>query len=104
MTWGQAALIVLTALPFVACDSLAARWGKFNCWWSFAGMCILAPIGYILFGFLNKTMTLSASSGLVNMAIVTMTILIGIFLFKDDVTTPQKWGLALAVVVVYLLA
>ncbi len=96
-------LIFISAALFVYCDYLSTNWARFNSLYSIVGVFVLAPIGYILFGLLTRSKTVSVSSGLVNMFLLIGTILVGIFLFKDALSIKQEMGLVLAVIAIALL-
>ncbi len=96
-------LILLTASFFIICDSLSAYWGRNGGVLYLLLIINLAPIGYFLFALLNRTNSLSISSGLVNMVIIIGTITIGIFGFQDALTVRQIFGLAFSLVAVALM-
>lgn len=95
---------LLTASFFIVCDSLSANWGKTGNITSLIIMFNLAPFGYILFGKLNESTSLSIASGLVNMTIIIGTVLVGIFVFHDTLSTRQIIGLVSAVLAVALMS
>lgn len=99
----QFGLVIACALCFVALDVLSAMWAKNNNKFFLIAILIFAPSGYIIFSILNKYKTLSLSSGLVNTTIAILSILIGIFFFKDEITARQFTGLMFAVISVALL-
>lgn len=96
--------IFACASVFILCDSLSARWGQSGKDVIMHFVIPLAPLGYILFGILNRHSSLSINSGLVNSVIVISTICIGVFFFGDELTVKQMAGLAMAVLAVVLLA
>lgn len=96
-------IVLGSALLFILSDSLSANWGKNGNVWSLVIMCFVAPVGYVLFGLLNRNTSLSVSSGLVNIFLIIGTILIGIFYFDDVLTTRQSFGLIFAIIAVILL-
>lgn len=98
------AFVIFSASLFIASDSFSAKWGKSGSLWALGLMFILAPMGYLMFGLLNRNTTLSVSSGLVNMMLLIGTVLIGIFVFKDELTTRQTAGLVLAFVALGLMS
>lgn len=100
----QWTLILISASAFVLCDYLSANWGKNNSVVSLFIMFSIAPIAYVLFGILNRTKSLSVSSGLVNMLLLIGTILVGIFIFKDQLNIKQIIGLIFAITAIGLLA
>jgi multidrug transporter EmrE-like cation transporter len=95
--------ILLCALLFVVCDTLAANWGKNGSTSSLVAVIFLAPFSYLLFGYLNQHYPLSVVSAWVVVILCICTVLIGIFYFKDPLTTRQMVGLALAIVAISLL-
>lgn len=97
-------LIICCASVFVICDSLAAYWAKTASYAALSIIIALSPFGYILFGELNKKLSLSISSGIVNSIIVLVTISIGIFYFEDELTARQVTGLILALGAVYCIS
>lgn len=62
-------LTVLAAGAFVTCDGLSAHWGKTGSEVSFLAFCVLSPIGYLLFGYLNRFQKLAVAGIVVNLAI-----------------------------------
>lgn len=88
---------------FILCDSLAAHWGKNQSITSLIAVIILAPFSYILFGYLNQKYPLSIISAWIVLAICIGTVLIGIFVFNDQLTFKQCIGLALAILSISLL-
>lgn len=98
------ALVLSCAAVFVICDALSAAWGKSGDPWYLTLVFALAPLGYLLFGIINNTRTLSVSSGLVNSVIVISTVFIGIFYFGDELTIKQTLGLVCAVAAILLVS
>jgi multidrug transporter EmrE-like cation transporter len=96
-------LIFACAAFFILSDSLSASWGKTGQANPLIVMTILAPIGYLLFGLINRNSTLAVSSGLVNVIIIIGTIMVSVFYFKDPVTGRQTIGLLFAFLAVALL-
>ncbi len=96
-------LVLVTAAFFVTCDTLSAHWGRNGGILYLLLIINLAPIGYFLFAFLNRSNSLSISSGMVNMVIIIGTIAIGVFGFHDALTAKQIIGLILAVCAVILM-
>lgn len=96
--------VIACASVFIVCDSLSARWGHSGKDVIMHFVIPLAPLGYILFGVLNRQSSLSVNSGLVNSVIVISTICIGVFFFGDDLSFRQMMGLGMAVLAVVLLA
>ena len=96
-------LIIGSAALFILSDFFSANWGKTGSIKSLILMFLLAPFGYLLFGLLNKSTSLSISSGLVNMILLIGTILVGFFYFHDAVTTRQIIGLSFALIAIVLM-
>lgn len=99
--WG---LIIGSALLFIVSDSLSALWARNESKIVFFSIFLIAPAGYVLFGILNKSKSLSVSSALVNILLLVGTILVGILGFKDQISYQQGLGLIFAVIAVALLA
>lgn len=89
-------VLVACASLFVICDTLAAYWGKFDSTRALYALIPLAPFSYIMFGYINKRYPLAIASSYVNIALCTATILIGYFVFADELTVRQWVGVALA--------
>jgi len=96
-------ILLSSAFLFILADFLSANWGKTGSVASLGIMCILAPFSYFLFGVLNKHMSLSVSSALVNMLIVLGGVLVGVLYFKDALSMKQYAGIATALLSIYLL-
>jgi drug/metabolite transporter (DMT)-like permease len=103
-TLHRLALAFLTAGIFILCDGISARWGKQGGIALLAILCVLASLGFVLFGVLNRSETLSTSSALVNPTIAIGTILVGVLLFQDPIGPRQLVGFLLAVGAVGLLS
>jgi multidrug transporter EmrE-like cation transporter len=106
MQWNPAiqwSLLLLCAGLFIFSDFLSANWGKTGHIPSILLMIVLAPFSYFLFGVINKYMTLSVSSAIVNMLIVIGGVLVGIVYFKEGMSIPQGIGFVLALAAIYLL-
>lgn len=95
--------VLFTASFFVICDTLSAYWGRNGGVWYLVSIIALAPLGYLMFALLNRTNSLSVSSGLVNTMIIIGTIMIGILGFQDALTVKQGVGLFFAVLAVGLM-
>lgn len=65
---------------------------------------VVAPIGYIFFGLLNKDRTLATSSGIVNMGLLIGTVLLSLLYFDEALTYKQCVGLTFAFLAMYFLA
>jgi len=96
-------LVLLTASFFIICDTMSAYWGRNGGVIYLILIINLAPIGYFLFAFLNRTNSLSISSGLVNMMLIIGTVSIGIFGFHDALTIRQMVGLTFSIIAVALM-
>lgn len=99
----QILLVTVTVGFFIASNVIASQWAKTNQHWLWFPIFISACIGYVLFGYLIRQTNLSITSGLVDALIVIISILIGIFIVKDAVTTKQIIGLILAIFAVILI-
>lgn len=95
--WG---LIVVATIPFVLGDTLSKIWAEGGPWaWpAFAAIVVIAPIGYMLFGWMAKRSGLALASGLINSLLVLGTMLVGLVIMREwnKVTPPQYVGMALA--------
>lgn len=96
--------VIGTATIFILCDAISAFWARTGNHMALAGICVLAPLGYYLFGILNKQISLSVSSGLVNVFLLTGAILFGVFIFHDHLTSKQIAGLFFATITIFLLS
>lgn len=95
--------IIACAFIFIACDAASALWAKTNNKYFFLAI-FISPLGYLLFGYINKYSSLSISSGLVNAMVIICTILIGIFYFGDVLKMNQIAGLLAAIFAVILMS
>ncbi len=96
-------VLMACASMFVICDTLAAHWGKNGSLVSLALAVILAPLSYILFGYLNQKYPLAVASAWITLILCLSTVLIGIFFFNDQPSTRQWIGLVLAIIAMSLL-
>jgi drug/metabolite transporter (DMT)-like permease len=96
-------LTVLAAAAFVACDGLAAHWGKTGNRLSFVAFCILSPMGYLLFGYLNRFQKLAVAGIVVNLAIAIGTVAVGLILFHEHLSRRETLGLILGLVSIYVI-
>jgi multidrug transporter EmrE-like cation transporter len=96
-------LVLGCAAMFILCDSLSAHWGKTDQKYSFVAFVLLAPTSYGLFGLINKRVDLAVAGALVNTIIVVGTSLVGVLVFKEQLTAVQYVGIGLAVAAVTLL-
>lgn len=95
--------VLLAASFFIACDVLSAHWGKTGGAFLLLLLWPVAPVGYLVFGILNRNTSLSISAGLVNTTIAIGTILIGLFAYHEVLSIRQYFGLLFAVISVLLL-
>jgi multidrug transporter EmrE-like cation transporter len=96
-------LVCGCAACFIVCDIISALWAKTNNIKYLLAVILLAPFGYIFFGFLNSRYQLSEVGGWVNIAIAVGTVSIGIVFFGDELTARKMAGLVLAFIAVVLL-
>ena len=99
----QILFVLVTTSFFVAGNTITAQWAKTNNHWLWIPIFISAVIGYFLFGLLVKQTNLAIGAGLIDALLVIISILIGIFIFKNMVTIQQAIGLVLASIAVILL-
>jgi multidrug transporter EmrE-like cation transporter len=88
---------------FILCDSLSANWAKAGSRISLAIVVILSPTAYLLFGFLVNRVNLAVAGSLVNLMIMIGAVLVGIFYFKERVTSVQWVGIGLGMVAILIL-
>lgn len=98
------ALTLFSAGFFILCDSLSANWAKKTHLWSLAIVVVLSPVAYLLFGLLASRVNLAVAGSLVNLMIMIGAVLVGIFYFKEHVTSLQWAGIILGAVAVLLLS
>lgn len=96
--------VIGAALLFILSDAISAYWGKTQNKYALFAFCLIAPVGYIFFGLLNKDTSLSISSALVNICLLIGAILLGILFFGDHITQKQIIGLILAGGAILLLS
>jgi multidrug transporter EmrE-like cation transporter len=89
---------------FIVCDGLSAHWGKTDNRPSLLGFIALAPFSYGLFAVINRHVDLAIAGALVNTLIVVGTTLLGVLVFKEELTMLQYAGIALALGAVTLLS
>ena len=99
----QLLFILVTTGFFVAGNTITAQWAKTNNHLLWIPIFISAAIGYVLFGLLVKQTNLAIGTGLVDALLVVISILIGIFIFKDVINIQQAVGLVFACIAVVLL-
>jgi drug/metabolite transporter (DMT)-like permease len=97
-------LTFLAASAFIVCDVLSAHWGKGGSLRHFGIVMILAPTGYLLFGWLNRIQKLAVAGVIVNLAIAMGTVAVGLLLFQEQLTRRELLGLVLGMVAIYVVA
>ncbi len=100
MVW---AVVLLCAGLFILCDGLSAHWGKTGSGRSLAIVMLLAPVSYFAFAFINTRLNLAVTGALVNTIVVAGAMIVGAVVFKEEVSTAQYLGIALALIAVTLL-
>ncbi|UVK37526.1 hypothetical protein LHFGNBLO_004574 [Mesorhizobium sp. AR10] len=98
--WG---VVLLCAGMFILCDGLSAHWGKTGNGRSLAIVMLLSPLSYSAFAFINTRMNLAVTGALVNTIVVVGAVLVGVIVFKEELSSMQYLGIALAVASVTLL-
>ena len=96
-------LTVLAASAFVTCDALSAHWGKNGSKAALIAFSILSPLGYLLFGYLNRFEKLAVAGIVVNLVIAMGTVAVGLFLFHEQLTRREAVGLVLGLVSIYVM-
>ena len=96
-------LVLLCAGMFILCDGLSAHWGKTGSGRSLLMAMLLSPICYSAFAFINTRLDLSVTGALVNTLVVVGGALVGVVFFKEQLSSAQYLGIALAVLSVTLL-
>ena len=96
-------LVIISATLLILGDALAAKWGRNGGSALLLSLFVIPPIGYIFFGYLNASKGLAVSSGLVNVAILVGSILVGLFFFEEELSSRQWLGLCMAGVSIVLL-
>ncbi len=104
MKISESILIIVSTLLFILSDSLSAQWGKMGGRYILFGIVIVAPLGYIFFGILNRHRSLASSSGIVNMGLLIGTVLMSYFFFKEPLNIRESIGILFAIVAIFLLA
>jgi drug/metabolite transporter (DMT)-like permease len=97
-------LTILAASAFVTCDALSAYWGKHGSTVSLIAFFLLSPIGYLLFGYLNRLQKLAVAGVVVNLVIAMGTVAVGLFLFREQLTRRETLGLVLGLVSIYVIS
>lgn len=95
-----------SAASFSFCDALSKNWaeGEPISKWLFY-LIFLAPIAYLIFGYITKEFGLALTGSIVNILIVLFTILIGLFYYREwHIITPVGYvGIFLAVIALFLI-
>jgi len=98
------ALTLCSAGFFILCDSLSANWAKKSHLLSVAIVVVLSPIAYLLFGLLASRVNLAVAGSLVNLMIMVGAVLVGVFYFKEEITSLQWTGIVLGAVAILILS
>ncbi|MDX8433321.1 MULTISPECIES: hypothetical protein [Mesorhizobium] len=96
-------VVLLCASLFILCDGLSAHWGKTGSGRSLAVVMLLSPLSYWAFAFINTRLNLAVTGALVNTIVVAGAVLVGALVFKEEVSSMQYLGIALALVSMTLL-
>lgn len=96
-------VVLVCAGMFILCDGLSAHWGKTGNGRSLAYVMLLSPLSYWAFALINTRLNLAVTGALVNTIVVVGAVLVGTFVFKEEVSLMQYVGIALALVSVTLL-
>ena len=96
-------VVLFCAAMFTLCDGLSAHWGKTGSGRSLAIVMLLSPLSYWAFAFINTRLNLAVTGALVNTIVVAGAVLVGAVVFKEEVSSTQYVGIALALVSVTLL-
>lgn len=92
---------------FTVCDTLSKVWIDGGRWsrHSLALLCLIAPVGYMLFGVVTQRSGLAVAAVLVNSFLVIGTTLMGLVVMKEwsRVSVLQYVGMALAIVGIILM-
>ena len=96
-------VVFVCAGLFILCDGLSAHWGKTGNGRSLAIVMLLSPLSYSAFAFINTKMDLAVTGALVNTIVVVGAVLVGVIVFKEELSSMQYVGIALALVSVTLL-
>jgi drug/metabolite transporter (DMT)-like permease len=97
-------LTVLAAVAFVTCDALSAHWGKNGSRVSLISFSVLSPMGYLLFGYLNRFQKLAVAGIVVNLVIAMGTVAVGLLLFHEQLTRRETLGVVLGFVSIYVIS
>ncbi|PDQ18623.1 hypothetical protein CN311_23860 [Mesorhizobium sanjuanii] len=96
-------VVLLCSGMFILCDGLSAHWGKTGSGRSMAYVMLLSPLSYGAFAFINTRLNLAVTGALVNTIVVAGAVLVGVIVFKEEVSSLQYVGIALALIAVTLL-
>ena len=96
-------VVLLCAGMFILCDGLSAHWGKTGSGRSLVIVMLLSPLSYSAFAFINTRLNLAVTAALVNIVVVVGGALVGVLVFKEQLSSMQYVGIALALVSVTLL-
>ena len=91
-------LIGSCSLLFILCDGLSAHWAKTGHLGGIGAVTLLAPVTYLVFALIVQRSNLAIGATTVNMLTVVGGVVVGVLLFKEQVSTPQYLGIGLAVV------
>jgi multidrug transporter EmrE-like cation transporter len=97
-------LVLACTSLFIVCDGLSAHWGKTEHRAGLIGFIALAPFSYGLFAVINRHVDLAIAGALVNTLIVVGTTLMGVLLFREELSLLQYVGIALALASVTVLS
>lgn len=96
-------VVLLCSGMFILCDGLSAHWGKTGNNRSLTIVMALAPLSYSAFAFINTRINLAVTGALVNTIVVVGAALVGVLIFKEELSWMQYLGIALAVISMTLL-
>lgn len=96
-------VVLLCAGLFILCDGLSAHWGKTGNGRSLAIVMLLSPLSYWAFALINTRLNLAVTGTLVNTIVVAGAVLVGAIVFKEEVSSTQYIGIALALIAMTLL-
>lgn len=97
------ALVPACAGMFILCNSLSTHWGTTENRNSLIAFVALSPVSYGLFALINKRIDLAIAGALVNTMIAVGTVLVGVLLFKEQLSTLQYVNIGFAIASVTLL-
>jgi len=96
-------VVFVCAVLFILCDGLSAHWGKTGNGRSLAVVMLLSPLSYWAFALINTRLNLAVTGTLVNTIVVAGAVLVGALVFKEEVSSTQYAGIALALIAMTLL-